>query len=121
MALIDGDDSLIGRKVLNLYNAVYQINDAVMIYSNFLKVLHNNQTSYGFGTDLTRKYFWKNELRTEMMLIGSHLMTFYSDIFKMIKKEDLCYENGTYYEYAYDRAIITPIAEMAFPHVYYLP
>ena len=52
--------------------------------------------------------------------MGTHFMTFFSDLFKMIKKEDLCYENGTFYDYAYDRAIITPMIEMAYPRVQYL-
>ena len=55
-----------------------------------------------------------------MELMGTHFMTFFSDLFKMIKKEDLCYENGTFYDYAYDRAIITPMIEMAYPRVQYL-
>lgn len=36
-------------------------------------------------------------------------MAFYKDLFKQIKKSDLCYDNGTFYDYAYDRAIITPL------------
>lgn len=56
-----------------------------------------------------------------MSLVGTHFMTFYSDIFKRIRKEDLCYENGTFFDYAYDRAIITPMIEMAFPRVEYVP
>jgi hypothetical protein len=60
-------------------------------------------------------------MRTDMSLVGTHFMTFYSDIFKRIRKEDLCYENGTFFDYAYDRAIITPMIEMAFPRVEYVP
>lgn len=48
-------------------------------------------------------------------------MTFFSDIFKKIVKDDLCYDNGTFYDYAYDRAIITPLIEMAYPRLEYLP
>lgn len=36
-------------------------------------------------------------------------MTFYKDVFKHINKSSLCYENGTFFDYAYDRAILTPI------------
>ncbi len=36
-------------------------------------------------------------------------MSFYSDIFKMVKVEDFKFDNGTFYDYAYDRAIITPL------------
>ena len=53
VGIIDGDDSLLGRKVLQLYNAVYQEKRTSMIYSNFLKILTNNMTSFGFGTELS--------------------------------------------------------------------
>lgn len=49
VGLIDGDDSLLGRKVLQLYNAVYQSKRTALVYSNFLKILTNNMTSFGFG------------------------------------------------------------------------
>lgn len=48
-------------------------------------------------------------LRTSPDLVATHFMTFYVDMFEKIKLEDLCYPNGTFYDYAYDRAIITPI------------
>lgn len=48
-------------------------------------------------------------------------MSFYSDIFKKIKKEDFMFENGTFFDYAYDRAIITPLLELSHPRNYYLP
>ncbi len=47
-------------------------------------------------------------------------MTFYADIFKKIKKEDFCYENGTFYDYAYDTALSIPLIELSFPRIYYL-
>lgn len=36
-------------------------------------------------------------------------MSFYSDLFKKIKLSDLTYKNGTFFDYAYDRAILTPL------------
>lgn len=109
VGLIDGDDSLLGRKVLQLYNAVYQEKRTALIYSNFLKILTNNMTSFGFGTEISKAVFESGILRNSMELMGTHFMTFFSDLFKLIKKEDLCYDNGTFYDYAYDRAIITPM------------
>ncbi len=109
VGIVDGDDSLLGRKILKLYNAVYQSNKAAIVYSNFLKVLTNNKTGFGFGSEVTRQFFLKGQLRTSPDLIATHFMTFYSNLFKSIQKKDLCYQNGTFYDYAYDRAIITPI------------
>lgn len=48
---------------------------------------------------------------------GTHLMTFYSDVFKKIKISDLTYENGAFFDYAYDRAILTPLLEMSYPRI----
>lgn len=109
VGLIDGDDSFLGRKVFQLYNAVYQSKRTALIYSNFLKILTNNKTSFGFGTEMTRHDFESGKLRNDMSLVGTHFMSFFSDVFKKIKKEHLCYDNGTFYDYAYDRAIITPM------------
>ena len=44
-------------------------------------------------------------------------MTFYSDLFMKIKHSDLVYDNGTFLYFAYDRAIITPMLEMAYPRI----
>jgi hypothetical protein len=49
VGLIDGDDSLLGIKVLKLYNTIYQSKKPALVYSNFLKILTNNRTSFGFG------------------------------------------------------------------------
>jgi hypothetical protein len=43
VGLIDGDDSLVGRKVLQLFNAVYHKKRAALVYSNFLKIVKNSK------------------------------------------------------------------------------
>ncbi len=83
--MVDGDDSLLGTKVLKLYNAVYQEKKAAIVYSNFLKILTNNKTGFGFGTEVTRNFFIKNMLRTASDLVATHFMTFYVDMFEKIK------------------------------------
>jgi len=50
VALIDGDDSLIGTKVLSTLNAVYQEKRAAVIYTNFVKILSNDVATFGFGS-----------------------------------------------------------------------
>lgn len=49
------------------------------------------------------------------------MLSFYVDLFKMIKKEDLTYTNGDFYKYAYDVAMCTPMIEMASDRVFYVP
>ncbi len=46
---MNGNDSLVGRKVLQLYNAVYHEKKAALVYSNFLMIMTNNKTEIGFG------------------------------------------------------------------------
>ena len=117
MAIIDGDDSFLGRNVLSLYNAVYQKEKAAMAYSNFLTIHNNDRTERGFCHDIDEDMFEQNTFRNSWDLPGTHLMTFYSDLFKKIKISDLTYPNGTFYDYAYDRAILTPLLEMAYPRI----
>ena len=61
--------------------------------------------------------FEEESFRKTWDLPGTHLMSFYSDLFKKIELADLTYENGTFFEYAYDRAILTPLLEMAYPRI----
>ena len=63
VGLIDGDDSLVGRKVFQLFNAVYQSKRSAVVYSNFLKILSNNRASFGFGRQVTDSYFSEGKLR----------------------------------------------------------
>lgn len=57
VGLIDGDDSFNGRQVLKLYNALFHQKKAALIYSNFLKIMQNKRTEYGFGNDALKEYF----------------------------------------------------------------
>ena len=48
MILLDGDDSLIGRQVLSLLNAVYQKEKIALTYGQFL-VVRNSKVTSGFS------------------------------------------------------------------------
>jgi len=54
VVIIDGDDSFISRNVLALYNAIYQRDEAAMVYSNFLTIHNNDRTELGFCHDIDR-------------------------------------------------------------------
>lgn len=120
IGLIDGDDSLNGRLVLKLYNAVYHKTRAALVYSNFLKISDNARSAFGFGGQVTEEYYRSNRLRQQNSIIATHFMTFYRQLFTKISKSDLCYSNGTFYDYAYDRAILTPLIQLSYPRMYYL-
>ena len=61
--IVDGDDELIGRYVLKLFNAVYHQTKALSVYSNHLRVIKNADFyvgSYSFGIYLTERYLSRN-------------------------------------------------------------
>ncbi len=45
--LLDGDDAFLGRQVMSLFNAVYQINRAGLVYSRYIVVLGNERAGVG--------------------------------------------------------------------------
>lgn len=46
--IVDGDDELVGRQVLKLFNAVFQKEDAWFVYSNFIYT-YFNQIGFSMG------------------------------------------------------------------------
>ena len=47
--------------------------------------------------------------------MSSHLKSFYADLFREIKKEDLQHEDGRFYGGASDVAMMSCMIEMSFP------
>lgn len=45
--LVDGDDSLLGRQAMSLFNAVYQKNKAGLVYSRYLLISNNDRAGLG--------------------------------------------------------------------------
>ena len=45
------------------------------------------------------------------------LISFFTDLFRRIKVADLTFDNGTFYNSASDKAIITPLMEMTYPKI----
>lgn len=48
---------------------------------------------------------------------GRYLLSFYVDIFKSIKEKDFKDEKGYFFWFSYDRALITPLLEIAYPRI----
>jgi hypothetical protein len=57
MVIVEGNDAFIGTNVLNILNALYQKERAIVGYSCFLKVLNNNSTELGQCADIEEFYF----------------------------------------------------------------
>jgi hypothetical protein len=93
--IIDGDDALIGRQVLKLYNSVYQKTKSALVYSNYLHVNNNKDVQLGSSSQPIPMKMLLNdnikEIRKSKGFFTSHLLSFYVELFRKIKVEDLTY------------------------------
>lgn len=121
VVMIDGDDSLIGTNALSVLNAVYQKEKVALLWTNFVCIFHNNQISMGFSRDYTEKQKKDSSFRKLRGFLSSHLKTFFVDIFKKIKIEDLQGNDAKFYGGASDTAMMIPMIEMSNPRIRYLP
>ena len=87
--MLDGDDSLVGKNALSLLNALYQKEKAALIWSNFMIVYSNMQVSMGFSKGYSPAIIQAASFRKLKGFVSSHLKTFFVDLFKKIKREDL--------------------------------
>lgn len=79
--VVDGDDELIGRQVLRLYNAVFQGEGSWFVYSNFL----TSAGTVGYSRRLKPEIIAQNNYR-KSSFYTSHLRAFYTALFRLIKE-----------------------------------
>ena len=114
--IIDGDDELLGRQVLKLFNAVFQEKGVWYIYSNFLGSIGRIGYSRPYHPDIIEK----NDYRDYSFAV-SHLRAYYTKLLLNIKDEDLQDEKGKYFTSAGDMAVAIPCMEQAHTRVTYVP
>ena len=102
--IVDGDDELLGRQVLKLFNSVFQKDKVCFAYSNFLTI----RGGVGYSRPFPAKTMLMNTYR-RYPFVTSHLRAFYTQLFLNIKEEDLKSEKGEYLRAANDVAICIPI------------
>jgi hypothetical protein len=105
---VDGDDELIGRQVLKLFNSVFQKSGSWFVYSNFLTA----KNYVGFSRVVPPSVIADNGFR-KYPFVTSHLRAFYTQLFRNIREEDLRNAEGEYLSAANDVAICMPILEQA--------
>lgn len=111
ICILDGDDRLYDVNSLESINQLYQSNDPLLTYGQYV-------TSYGYMghcAPYTPESFLK--LRTGGYW-ASHLRTFKFKLYKEMMSQDPdlnCYKNssGEFYTTCYDIAIMTPLMEIA--------
>jgi hypothetical protein len=79
--IVDGDDELLGRQVLKLFNAVFQSTKAWFVYSNFLNI----QGMVGYSRPYPAHIRTGNKYR-QYPFVTSHLRAFYTQLFLNVKE-----------------------------------
>ncbi len=114
--MVDGDDYLLGRQVLKVFNAVFQEKGLWFVYSNFLM----GSGELGYSRPFPKEVIRENAYRSSAF-VSSHLRAFYTKLFKNIEEKDLRNDYGNYFRAANDVAICFPVLEQAHLKVGYLP
>jgi hypothetical protein len=78
--VIDGDDYLIGKQILKLYNAIFQQSGNWLVYSNFIV----STGSLGYSRAYPSYVIEKGQFRRAGFSI-SHLRAFYTKLFTLVK------------------------------------
>jgi hypothetical protein len=114
--IVDGDDELLGRQVLKLFNAKFQEEGLYFMYTNFLSLTGRAGYSRPFPQRIIKESTYRR-----YPFITSHLRAFYTQLFLNVREEDLRDEQGEFLRAANDVAICIPILEQAHERVAYVP
>tara|TARA_R110002020_G_scaffold456345_1_gene672728 strand:- start:170 stop:919 length:750 start_codon:yes stop_codon:yes gene_type:complete len=106
---LDGDDWLPNDKVLKTLNEVYSSGDIWMTAGSYISGLGG----WVNRPNVKNKY-WNGNIRMKPWTI-SHLRTFRRELFMKIKYDDLMDNDGYFYKFTFDQAMMYPMAEMSGP------
>jgi glycosyltransferase involved in cell wall biosynthesis len=113
---LDGDDWLPHPQVLERVNYYYQSEDVWMTYGCYM--VYPDQT-IGAWRPISNAIISSNTFR-ESEWLSTHLRSFYAKLFKLIKKEDLFFEND-FFQVTWDMAFMFPMLEMSAFHSKHIP
>ena len=113
---LDGDDWFPHNNVLNKLREHYKSGDIWMTYGQYT---NSTDGAYGVAARYSDSVIATNTFR-KAPWGASHLRTFYSWLFKKIKKEDLYYQ-GSFMMMTWDLGMMIPMLEMAGPHSKFIP
>ena len=106
IVIVDGDDWLIGERVLSLLNTVYD--DKVWMTNGSYKV----DPGGAIVEPKINSDYWKGNIRLKSWEF-SHLGTFRRELFLKIKLKDMLRKDGAFFQTSSDQAMMWPMAEMA--------
>ncbi len=116
IVLLDGDDWFAHNNVLNHLNSIYQDQNVWLTYGQF-QWYPNNMP--GFAHEVPASVLCENKIR-DYSWVTTHLRTFYAGLFQQINKADFIQHEETFYEMAWDLAIMYPAIEMAGIHAKFI-
>tara|TARA_R100000005_G_scaffold93945_1_gene70649 strand:+ start:271 stop:1017 length:747 start_codon:yes stop_codon:yes gene_type:complete len=105
---LDGDDWLPNDKILKMLDSIYD-DEVWMTAGSYI----DNASGMISCPSVGEKY-WQGNIRMKPWTI-SHLRTFRRKLFMKIKYEDLMDEDGYFYKFTFDQAMMYPMAEMSGP------
>ncbi len=111
---VDGDDYLAHTQVLKHLEKVYANPDVWMTYGSFVVIPEGIHWTIcgGYPDDVIQQRSFRKHYN-----VPSHLKTFRAALYKRIKREDLINdETGTFYDKAWDMAMMFPLLEMCAPY-----
>jgi glycosyltransferase involved in cell wall biosynthesis len=104
---LDGDDWFYDNQVLKKINAAYNKAEVWITHGTFIEYPTG---STGWSVPIPLDVVIRNQFRAYRC--PSHLRTFYSWLFKKIRREDLLYEEQ-FFSMTWDQAMMFPMMEMA--------
>jgi len=116
VVILDGDDYLAHKNVLNIVNDAYQDPNVWLTYSQFQTVPDNNLSG---GQQVPHWVIEENAYRQYGWYYHS-LKTFYAGLFKQVELKDLLYE-GKFYPVSSDLAEMLPMIELSGGRFKFIP
>lgn len=117
VVLYDGDDWFNGTDVFDVLNKAYSDRSVWMTYGSYRD--HPGGRKGSCAYQVPNEVIESNSFRKSPWCT-SHLRTFYTWLFKSIKKEDLQLD-GAFFAMTYDQAIMHPMLEMSGKRSRYIP
>ena len=128
--MVDGDDSLAHKHVLEHINRVYEDENVWFTYGQYRNVPASIAIQYGFKEmgycRPIPKHIQRKQAYRYYSFIYMHPRSFRGWLFKLVKLEDLIADGiegfeGNFYPAANDVAMYFPMIEMAHTHVKFIP
>ena len=109
---LDGDDWLSNSHVLSRLNELYQDPECWLTYGSYQVYPSGHDSSFHVD-EYPKDIIESGDFRKDPKWRASHLRTFKAKLAKRLTKDDLSDEDGNFYRYAYDQALMFPMMEMA--------